>query len=270
MIIDAHTHIYPDSVAQRAIRTIIDNTKGQLDAYTDGTYNNLIHSMDKAGVDFSIVLTVATNPSQGIGILQWIQKMRERSKRLLYFGSVHPYDSNYKELLREIKLIGLQGIKFHPAYQDFPVDSKDAYKVYEEALKNDLVLHFHSGFDMSLPHCDYTSVERFSKFVNDFKGSKIILAHAGGDNEWEKVMDLLGGKQCYFDIAFVLENMKRSGQAKELYRQNDDYFVFGTDSPWRDQQHYVELIRASVTMNDEQKEKMFYKNIQKLIRFSQE
>ena len=87
-------------------------------------------------------------------------------------------------------------------------------------------------------------------------------------DEWDKVMELLGGRGCYFDIAFVLDMMRKSESAKELYRQNEDYFVFGTDSPWADQKRYVHLIETSQTLSDEQREKMFYKNILKLIRIN--
>ncbi|HPJ39954.1 MAG TPA: amidohydrolase family protein [Spirochaetota bacterium] len=265
MIIDAHTHIYADTVADSAIRTIIDNTGGRLTAYTRGTHESLLHSMDTAGVDISIVLPVATRPSHGHSILQWIQEKVPLSNRMIFFGSVHPYDPDYKKIIKECKASGLQGIKFHPAYQGFPADDETVYKVYDEILNNDLAMYFHSGFDMSLPECDYTSVERFSNVLNHFKNTKIILAHAGGDEEWEKVIPLLSGKGCYFDIAFVLENMKQSDYGREMYRLNEDYFVFGTDSPWRDQAAYVQLIQESSSLTQEQKEKMFYKNIQKII-----
>lgn len=265
MIIDAHTHIYPEAVAPKAIKTIIGNTGGQLTAYTDGTFQNLMSSMDEAEIDFSVVLSVATQPNQGEKIIQWIDEMRNRSSRLIYFASVHPADPDFKKRIQDIKDRGIPGIKFHPAYQNFPVDSKEAYDVYEEALKNDLVLHFHSGFDMSLPHCDYTSVERFSRFLESFKNSKIILAHAGGDQQWEEVLKKLGDKGCFFDIAFVLENMKRCDHARELYRQNENYFVFGTDTPWKSQKDYVKMIRESKTLTSEQRDKMFFKNILKLI-----
>ncbi len=265
MIIDAHTHIYPDAVAEVAIKTIIDNTKGRLKAYIDGTYNDLLRSMDEAGVDISIVLPVATRPGHAAGILQWVKEIMHRSSRLIFFGSLHPLDNNYKDIISEIRDAGLQGIKFHPAYQDFPADAPEACRVYEEILKNGLVIYFHSGVDMSLPHSDYTAVERFANVLQSFSGEKMIMAHAGGDCEWERVVEHLGGKKCYFDIAFVLENMKMSDLAREFYRQNEDYFVFGTDTPWREQKHYVRLIQDSVSLTAEQKEKMFHKNIQKLI-----
>ena len=266
MIIDAHTHIYPDNVAAKAISTIIRNGKGTVNNYTDGTFRGLLNSMDTAGIDYSIVLPVATVPGFAGSILQWIKDVAPLSKRLIFFGSVHPLDHDYRTTIKEMRALGIQGIKFHPGYQDFPADSEGAFKVYEEALKNDMVLHFHSGFDPSLPHCDYTSVERFSRLLDSFPNSKVILAHAGGMDEWQKVMDLLGNRGCYFDIAYVLEKMKADKTARELYRRNDDYFLFGTDSPWCDQEKYVRLIRDSETLSPEQKNKMFYKNIMKLIR----
>ena len=50
------------------------------------------------------------------------------------------------------------------------------------------------------------------------------------------------------------------------FKQNEDYFFFGTDSPWREQKKYVDLIKNSDSLNQEQKEKLFYKNILKLIK----
>ena len=266
MIIDAHTHIYPDLVAKKAIRTVISNIKGKLDAHTSGTYDSLKESMDAAGVDVSVVLPVATSPGQSSGILQWVKELAPRSPRIIFFGSVHPEDPDFPGCIKQMKEFGLQGIKFHPGYQGFAVDSKAAYAVYEAALKHDMVMYFHSGYDPSLPGCDFTSVERYAAFLKEFRGSKVVLAHGGGFGEWNKVMDLLGDKECFFDVAFVLENMERCRDAKELYRQNEDYFLFGSDSPWREQKRYVEIIRNSTALTPEQKEKLFYKNAHKLIR----
>lgn len=266
MIIDAHTHIYPDHVADKAVKTIIDNTNGRVKAYTDGTFDNLLSSMDRADIDISLMLTIATTPGQGCGILKWLKQMIGRSPRLVYFGSVHPYDPNTKEIISEMIDLGIQGLKFHPAYQGFPVDSREAYEVFEEALKKDLALYFHSGFDISMPASDYASIERFANVLKDFDGAKIVLAHAGGDGEWDRILDLLGSRKCYYDTSYVLEKMMQSEYAIELYRQNEDRFLFGSDSPWREQKSYVDYIRNSDFFSQEQKDKLFYKNLQKLIK----
>lgn len=266
MIIDAHTHIFPDPVAGKAISTIVSNGNGLVKYYTDGTFNGLLNSMDNAGINYSVVLPVATTLEQGNGILQWIRSAAPSSNRIIFFGSVHPLDPDFRHTIKKMKDDGIQGIKFHPGYQNFPADSTRALRIYEEAVKNDMVLHFHSGFDPSLPGCDYTSVERFKNVIIHLKGLKIVLAHAGGMDEWQKVMDLLGNRGCYFDIAYVLEKMRENETARELYRQNEDYFLFGTDSPWCDQNKYVQLIQNSETLSQEQKNKIFFKNILKLIK----
>jgi uncharacterized protein len=228
VIIDAHTHIYPESVADRALATVIANTGGRLKAYTAGTAGSLMDSMHAAGIDISIVLTVATSPGHGNGILQWMKDAVTSFPRMIFFGSVHPDDDDYRDQIRQ--------------------------------------MYFHSGFDPSLPECDNTSLEKFADFLNDFRGAKIVLAHGGGYDEWDRVMDLLGDKQCYFDIAFVLKKMRHCKDGRELYRQNENYFIFGSDSPWRDQKTYVEMIRNSDTFTREQKEKLLFRNIQKLIK----
>jgi uncharacterized protein len=265
VIIDAHTHIYPDSVAERALNRIVANMNGGLDTFTNGTFDGLLASMDCAGINTSIVLTVATGPGHGSGIFEWIQQVDPVSERLIFFGSVHPADANYRDLIRDMKAYGLHGLKFHPGYQEFPVDSRDAYAVYETAAKHDLVMYFHSGFDPSLPGCEFSSIDRFGKFLRDFSGCRIVLAHGGGMGEWDKVLEILGGCQCYFDIAFVLEEMKKSQHGKTLFSQNEDYFIFGSDSPWRDQKQYVDFIQNSDTLTKVQKQKLFFKNVQRLL-----
>ena len=90
MIIDAHTHIYPDWVAEKALATVIGNTGGRLKTYTDGTGDSLMNSMNAAGVDISIVLTVATSPGHGSGILEWMKEAVTSFPRMIFFGSVHP------------------------------------------------------------------------------------------------------------------------------------------------------------------------------------
>ena len=126
-----------------------------------------------------------------------------------------------------------------------------------------------TGYDMSVLKSDYTSVERFARVLMRFAGCRIVLAHGGGHREWDKVCNLLGDKKCYYDIAFVLEEMKVSERAREHYVTHEDFFLFGTDSPWREQTRYVELIRNSDFLNQEQKEKLFFKNVSRLLRIPQ-
>ncbi len=91
MIIDAHTHIYPDAVAKKALKTVITNIKGKLNAYTNGTLDGLLASMDAAGIDRSIVLPIATDPRHGNGILEWIRQEMQRCSRLIFLSLWDPF-----------------------------------------------------------------------------------------------------------------------------------------------------------------------------------
>lgn len=267
MIIDAHTHIFPDELAKKAIPNLLLAAQGTLEAHTQGTQSSLLESMAEAGIDYSVVLTIATAPDQGKGILKWIQESQKKSERLIFFASVHPFDANYKELISEIKDLGIQGLKFHPQYQNYPVDMKEAYPIYEEAIKQGLVLHFHAGFDIGFPRSDFASAVRFKNFLTDFPQAVAVLAHAGGYKEWHEVYLHLKDKTAYFDISFALEFLIEQSDASlvKLYKEKENYFIFGTDSPWRSQKGDVALIKQSKFFTAEQKEKLFAKNAQKFL-----
>ena len=61
-ILDAHTHAFADAIAARAIRQI--EQMGNIQARLDGRIAALLASMDAAGIDASVVLTIATKPEQ--------------------------------------------------------------------------------------------------------------------------------------------------------------------------------------------------------------
>lgn len=62
MIIDFHTHIFPEKIASRAIASL--EQKAKMRAHVSGVEASLRASMDKSGVDLSIILPVVTNPHQ--------------------------------------------------------------------------------------------------------------------------------------------------------------------------------------------------------------
>ena len=62
MIIDFHTHTFPDELADRAVGTLAHS--GGIHNYLDGRVDSLKESMKKAGIDYSVLLPVATKPNQ--------------------------------------------------------------------------------------------------------------------------------------------------------------------------------------------------------------
>ena len=62
MIIDFHTHAFPDQIAERAVGKLA--AIANLEPQHDGTVSDLLRKMEKSGVDASVILNIATNPKQ--------------------------------------------------------------------------------------------------------------------------------------------------------------------------------------------------------------
>ncbi|MCX8069875.1 MAG: amidohydrolase, partial [Thermodesulfovibrionales bacterium] len=86
-IIDFHTHAFPDSLAKRAMDKL---QHGDIVAYLDGRLSSLIDSMNKVGIDKSVICNIATKSTQFDSILSWCKEIA--SERIIPLPSVHPKD----------------------------------------------------------------------------------------------------------------------------------------------------------------------------------
>ena len=62
MIVDFHTHTFPERIAAPTIQKLAHMS--HIKPFSDGSNSGLAASMAAAGVDYSVVLPVATNPRQ--------------------------------------------------------------------------------------------------------------------------------------------------------------------------------------------------------------
>ena len=116
MIIDFHTHIFPDKIAGATIEKL--SKASDSPAYTDGTKDGLKRSMEESGVDISVVLPVVTKPQQFSSINRYARKITPEEfcggGEFLSFGGIHPDTENYKAEVDQIADMGLKGIKLPP------------------------------------------------------------------------------------------------------------------------------------------------------------
>lgn len=76
--------------------------------------------------------------------------VKSNSKRLIGFGSVNPNKpmDYIEEKLREIKNLGLKGIKLIPTIQLFnPLENKNIFRIFEFCERNKLIVLYHTGCD---------------------------------------------------------------------------------------------------------------------------
>ncbi len=120
-IIDFHAHIYPAKIAMRATQAIGNFYNAPISF--NGSIPELIASGEKIGVERYIVHSTATKPDQVISINDFIIGETEKEPRFTGFGTLHPDFQDIRTELERIVAKGLKGIKLHPDFQRFEVDS---------------------------------------------------------------------------------------------------------------------------------------------------
>ena len=260
MIIDIHTHTFPDKIAAATL----DKLKhlSHTIPFTDGTAAGLAASMARAGVDRSVVMPVATSPRQVPHVNDASARMNELGAQtgVLSFGCMHPDFDGWKEELARVRDLGLKGIKLHPQYQDTDFDDPRYLRILDRCGELGLVVLTHAGLDIGMPGKDNCAPEMVARALEQVGPVKLVLAHMGGWRQWDRVEALLPGTGVYLDTSFSLGEITplddghyRPGDLplldeaaflRMVRRFGPDRILFGTDSPWDDQETALARLRA--------------------------
>jgi len=233
MVVDFHTHIFPDAIAPKTIAAL-EKASG-IKAATNGTLEGLLQSMERTGVDMSVILPVVTKPSQFESINLFAKSVNEQyARKLLSFGGIHPDCENYKEKLRYIKELGLCGIKIHPDYQGVMIDDIRYMNIIEYASELGLIVSTHAGLDNGFPDLVHCPPDRMRKVIDAIKPEKFIVAHYGGWKRWEEVYEHLADANVYFDTAVTFGYIEQEMFLKIWEKHDKKKVLFATDSPWSD------------------------------------
>lgn len=268
LIIDMHTHIWPDAIAERTVEHL--EKVGGITAFTDGTLTGLQQSMKEAGVTTSVILPVVTKPEQFQTVNQFAKKLNE-IEGVLSFGGIHPRCEKIADKLEYIRELGLKGIKLHPDYQGAYLE-EDAYiTIMKEALSRNLIVLYHAGMDIAYPDDIHATPKNSRNVINQLKETfgtektwKLVLAHTGGYAMWDEVEKYLVGEPVYFDISFSMGKISDNQLCRIIRMHGEDRILFGTDSPWSCQKEMVEYVRR-LPLEEQVKEKILYENARKLL-----
>lgn len=227
MVIDFHTHCFPDRIAEKAMAALSANS-GLIPA-TDGTIEGLQILMQQEGVDISVVLNIATNAKQQTAVNDFAASIQ--SDTIISFGSVYPDAKNALEELERIKDLGLRGVKFHPDYQSFFVDDEKMKPIYKKISRLGLVTIFHAGEDYGYMPPYHATPERLKKALSWFD-APVVAAHWGSQGMGMDTLRLLCGLDIYFDTAFGYGSTPKPIQQAILERHGTDKILFASDCPW--------------------------------------
>ena len=267
MIIDFHTHVFPEKIAAATVAALAERTN--IEAHTDGTFNRLLAALDGAGVDIAVNLPVLTKPSQFESILKFATDINSKEysgARIISFAGIHPDEEDIEGRLYAVKAAGILGIKLHPDYQNTFFDDPAYVKIIECAKALDLIVLTHAGHDGAyVGQPVKCTPERVLRLLDKIGGyGKLVLAHIGGNELPEQVYSLLAGTDVYFDTAYSLHNVSEDMFKRILDKHGADKMLFATDSPWRNIREEVEIIK-SYRLGAETEEKIFSANAIKLL-----
>lgn len=261
MIIDFHTHAFPDKIAGKAMANLSFASGGLMPQH-EGTVESLKTEMRKDGVDISVVLGIATNPKQQANVNNFAAEIN-KDKNLIAFGSVHPEAPDALDELERIKDLGLKGVKLHPEYQNFFVDEERMMPIYKKISQLGLITVFHAGHDYGYNEpfrCMPDAMERALRWFD----APVVAAHWGGAGCGKQVVKHLCGKDIWFDTSFGYGNMPKSFAQELMDKHTLDRFLFGSDMPWHRPAWETRLI-DTLDISEEDKEKINWKNATKLL-----
>ena len=242
MIVDFHTHAFPDKLAPKAIELLSSSIDNLYPPVSDGTVSGLLKKMDDWNIDISVIQPVVTKQSQVKRTNEWAASIN--SDRIVSFGGIYPYTDDYKRDIDLVVSLGLNGLKFHAEYQDFILDDKRMLKIYDYALSRDLILLHHAGFDPAFPPPFRSSPQRFANVAKAMRGGIIVAAHLGGHDQWDDVYEYLAGGTIYLDTAMGFEYFPHDQFLRIVEKHGPDKILFASDAPWSNAKTEIEHLKS--------------------------
>jgi len=277
MIIDFHTHVFPPRIKKNRSKYIdsdpcfailFSNPNAKL-----ATADELITSMDKDGVDISVIVNygwithemcVETND-------YILESVARYPKRLIGFCAVQPqsYEAALDEIERCVKG-GIKGVgELRPDIQLFDLGDKEVMEPLIEVMrKHKLILLTHASEPVGhdYPGKGAITPDMLYPFITSFPDLTIVCAHWGGGLPFYALMPEVkqAMNNVFFDTAAspYLYNPQVYNQVIQLV--GADKILFGSDYPLLAQGRYLKEI-DSLDLAEETKSLILSGNAQRLL-----
>ena len=259
-IIDIHTHVYPEPIAQKATDSVRDFY--ELDGGgMNGTVSMLRSRGAEAGISQFVILPVAVLPDRTRHINDFILQQTALYNDFIGFGTVHAEMENVAEETQYIMNKGLRGIKMHPDFQHFAIDDPRLFPVYEMiAGKIPVILH------MGDVRYDYSQPARLRHVLELFPKLEAIAAHFGGYGMYEEGYRQLKDKEnCIFDISSSMMFMEDGVAERYINLYGAERMAYGTDYPlWDPVKEVNRFLQLKLT--DDQFEQIAHKTAERFLK----
>ncbi len=251
-IIDAHAHIFPAKIAEKAVASI--GRFYDIEMRHAGVSDSLLKSGQAINVEKYLVCSTATRPEQVLPINDFIYDECQKHEEFVGFATLHPDMENLEQEIDRIIKLGFKGVKLHPDFQQFNIDDEKAFEIYKR-VEGKLVILFHTGDE----RYEFSKPTRLARVCDKLPDLRCIAAHFGGYKCWDEALEVYQNKNIYMDTSSSLFAMSKEQVFKFIDKFGVEKFFFGTDFPmWR---HDVELERIkSIGLDEVSLQKILYDN----------
>jgi len=281
VIVDFHTHIFPPWLRKRrdeyikrdpCFSLLYSQPKARI-----ATAEELLASMDEAGIGLSVVLNVGwASHELCVKTNDYILDSVSRyPTRLVGFCAIQPRagDAAIAELERCAKA-GAKGIgELRSDVQGFDFADKTTMKpLVDAALKRDLIFLTHASEPVGHEYSGKGSItpDIIYSFITAFPNLKLVCAHWGGGLPFYALMPEVDKAlaNVFFDTAATVFLYKPEIFEQMSHIIGSDKILFGTDYPLMHQNRVLAQIQSS-QLPEEDKARILGTNAQELLHLDE-
>lgn len=262
-VFDAHTHIYPPAIAQKACDSL--GKFYNFDVLGKGTIDDLEEQASKIRCRGGFILGVATNAHQVEKVNSFTAEQAELSRGRGYitygFGGMHQEYSDFEGEVLRCQKLGLIGIKIHPDIQVWSINSTEMYAL-AEILEGNMPLFLHMGDERA--EYRFSEPKKLERLIKRFPRLEVFASHIGGYKAWDEAQCLAGAPGVWYDCSSALWAMTPE-RANELFHIfGTDKVMYGTDYPVVNLDTYLELF-MKIELTEEERRDILFNNAMRFL-----
>ncbi len=256
-IADAHAHIFPDKIAEKASQAIGEFY--EIPMCHIAAMGELLEEEQKAGIETFVVSSSATSPEQAAHINDFIAQSISRFPNIIGLGSLFPTMEGWEEELERLTALGLRGIKIHSDFQKIPIDEPKAIPMYKAIAKAGLPVLFHMGDD----RYDYSAPERLENLIRQVPDLIAIGAHFGGYQAWDRSSAHILPENVFYDTSSSLMFLGKDRALDFMDKIGPHRFLFGSDFPmWNPGEELDRFLNLG--LDESTRDRILYGNFERL------